>query len=103
MLLEATEKPIRCRWPGGEILLHPGAPVYLPDSRGEELLMKAGRKVRRVPDHPVGAVVSWNSPVLPSPLSGLVLDVRPGEVCIAHPRWDGAPIWIPTTWLCGRT
>jgi hypothetical protein len=49
MLLEAVEKPIIYRWPGGEVRLEPGKPVPLPEDRARRLLAKAPGKVRVSP------------------------------------------------------
>ena len=45
-MIEAVEEPVTYRWPGGEIQLEPGCPVYLPESRALKLLAKAQGKVR---------------------------------------------------------
>lgn len=46
MLIEATEKPVTYRWPGGEVTITPGQPVDVPDERAEKILAKAGAKVQ---------------------------------------------------------
>ena len=48
MLIEAVSKPIRYRWPEGEVRLVPGRPIDLPEERAQRLLAKAGRKIRVV-------------------------------------------------------
>jgi hypothetical protein len=53
MLVVAITKPVRYRWPGGEVGLVPGQPVDLPDDRARKLLEKAPGKVRLVPQPPL--------------------------------------------------
>jgi len=48
MLIEAVGRPIRYRWPGGEVRLQPGRPVTLDDERAKKILLKCGPKVRKV-------------------------------------------------------
>jgi hypothetical protein len=61
MMLEATDKPIRYCWPGGEVRLEPGKPVELPESRAQRLLDKVPGKVRVVPIYSVGTPVNVTS------------------------------------------
>ena len=49
MWIEAVERPLTYRWPGGEIRLEPGHPVDVPDDRAQRLIAKTGDKVRSVP------------------------------------------------------
>ncbi len=48
MLIEAVKKPIRLKWPTGEVRLDPGVPVDLPDEQARKLLERAPGKVRKV-------------------------------------------------------
>lgn len=48
MLIEAIRRPLRYRWPGGEIRLVPGQPMDLPEDQARRVLLKAGDKVRVV-------------------------------------------------------
>jgi hypothetical protein len=45
LLIEAS-KPLRVRWPEGEIRLEPGKPVHLPREQAQKLLNKVPDKVR---------------------------------------------------------
>ena len=52
MLIESA-KPLKVKWPTGEIHLAPGVPVEFPLEQAQKLLAKAGGKVRIVhPDRP---------------------------------------------------
>ena len=65
MLIEAVERPITYRWPGGEVQLEPGRAVDLPEDRALKLLAKAQGKVRLV--SPTGSamepgcLIHWES------------------------------------------
>ena len=60
MLIEAVNRPILCRFPGGEFRLEPGKPIDVPDERAKRLLNKAGNKVRMVPPTiAAGSQITW--------------------------------------------
>jgi hypothetical protein len=63
MIVEAIYRPLRYRWPGGEVYLAPGHPVDLPADRAQRLLAKAKGKVRLVGGscYACGSRVFWLS------------------------------------------
>ncbi len=70
MFLEAVDHPIRYTWPSGEILLEPGKPFALDDTRGRKVLAKCGSKVRVVPTPTepksatmTGQLIAYKTPV----------------------------------------
>jgi len=75
MLIEAVEKSITYRWPGGEVRLDPGVPVNLPTDRARRLLARAAGKVRVYDALAVGTVIEWESPLF-GLLSASVLKIN---------------------------
>ena len=65
MIIEATHKPFRYRWSGGEIRFAPGEPVHVVPELGNRILMKCGGKVRLANDSPfhIGQTVTYQMPV----------------------------------------
>ena len=59
MLIEAIGKPIRYKWPGGEIRLVPGQPVNLPEDRARKILAKAPGRVRSINPAPDFEALKW--------------------------------------------
>ena len=58
MWLKAINRPVRYRWPGGELLFRPGCAVPVPDDRGRKILAKCGDAVQPVQALEIGKVVT---------------------------------------------
>jgi len=97
MLIEATERPIRYKWPGGEISLVPGQPVQVDQERGLKILKKCGDKVRVPAPFKVGDQIVYQVPGDPEEGPYQVVEVLPDG---PYPRWyaivekDGALVII---------
>ena len=65
MIIEATRKPFRYRWSGGEIRFFPGEPVHVDTKLGQRILKKCEGKVRQADDSPfhIGQRVTYRIPV----------------------------------------
>jgi hypothetical protein len=100
MRIEAIDKHMCYRWPGGVVQLEPGKPIELPDARARRLLDRAPGRVRIVAELAlvtVGTVVTWESPLF-GLLSGPVLEVFNTSVAVLHPL-TGVPCTIPKGWV----
>ena len=65
MIIEATHKPFRYRWSGGEIRFAPGEPVHVVPELDQRILLKCEGKVRLANDSPfhIGQTVTYQVPV----------------------------------------
>ena len=104
MLIEALDKPITYRWPGGEVQLKPGCPVPLPEARALKLLAKARGKVRIAKPEAAtmrlspGIWIEYASPVF-GQVACEVLEVgRDGDLCVFHPLQEKL-VTIPLAWV----
>lgn len=73
MIIEATEKAVIYRFPGGEILIQPGKSVKVEYQRALKLLEKAKGKVRVVSLSHTDWLLAWRE------LADITSDIAPGD------------------------